>query len=147
MNGWSRTIRRSDGLGHVFGLNIQFNKELVTHLLDRYVDPVVAGNTKKKKADAAPKSQPGTGKTLPGVPSVKNTVTGVLGGVQKAVDGVGQALKDVTGKVGTGVQGVAGNVGGAVKGLLGGSQQGQAQPKSDGKTSAAGRLLDYLVGP
>jgi phospholipid/cholesterol/gamma-HCH transport system substrate-binding protein len=140
INGWSRTIRRSDGLGHVFGLRITFDKELITHLLDRYVTPSLPA---KKKSGAQSKGDlPKPAVTLPKLPKVgpipglPSAVNGILGGVQQAVDGVTKALGDTTGKA-------LDNTGKAVGGLLKGGD-GSGQQK---RTSDAGRLLDYLVGP
>jgi phospholipid/cholesterol/gamma-HCH transport system substrate-binding protein len=135
MNGWSRTIRRSDGLGHVFGLRITFDKELVTSLLDRYVTPVAKGGPTSKTGPrkVAPKL-PQLPK-LPKVPGLPPMVNGVIGGVQKAVDDVNKILGNTSGAVG-----------GVLKGITSGGDAAGGAPGGQ-KRSDAGRLLDYLVGP
>jgi phospholipid/cholesterol/gamma-HCH transport system substrate-binding protein len=127
VNGWSRTVRRSDGLGHVFGLRILFDKEIVTTLLQRYVDPYTkpkpAGSKRKDspvKAPSLPDLRPGHG-TVPQLPKV--TVPDVK---LPTVPDVLHATKDAVDKV------------------LGSVTHPSPQ-KSSG--SDAGRLLDYLINP
>ncbi|WP_205696484.1 MlaD family protein [Conexibacter sp. SYSU D00693] len=145
MNGWSRTIRRSDGLGHVFGLRILFNQDLLRHLIQRYAEPAAA----KKERGGREKPQPkGPIPALQPTPTkVQDKVKDTVGGVKKGVDDLKKGLKDTTDKVQETVGGVLKGVQDVTKDLTDrltrpkGSPQPTQAPRSD-----VGRLIDYLVG-
>ncbi len=138
MDGWSKTIAKSDGLSHLFGLRIIFDKTLVTTLLDRYVGPS-APATKAKSPPNAPAQAKAPSVTGPKLPQIKRPVVPKTG-----IPALDQALEDVTGTVDGALPKVNDVIGRTGKALTGpGSSRGTApSPGSD-----AGTLFNYLVGP
>lgn len=122
MDGWSRTIQKSDGLGHIFGLRIIFDKTLLSTLVDRYVGPSIApvkGRKAPAKAPSAPllKTPP---ITLPKpLKPVANTITTVVSSVDNALSTIQSTVSSVLGR-------------------------NKSAVGDGGDTNA---LLNYLVGP
>lgn len=150
MNGWARTISKSDGLGHLFGLRILFDKTLVTTLVDRYISPnLPAAKTEQAKATPGAKkpSNPVAdllpkGTNAPKVPEIKLPKTGIEP-LDKALQDVGGAVNGLLPKVG-------GALGKVTSGLTGGSGSRAApapKPTASSAGSDVGALFDYLVGP
>lgn len=138
VNGWSRTVRRSDGLGHTFGLRILFDRYTVEHLLQRYVDPVA----ERKAGRKAPKAKGPIPllKERPGASPVK--VPEVADRIKKGLDDVGKALDGATAPVKKAADGVTKGLGEVTRGVT----EGLRGRKADPQRSDASRLLDYLVG-
>lgn len=142
MNGWTRTIAKSDGLGHIFGLRIQVAKTTLTSVLDRYVTPLppaakakqapAAGKTPKLLGDLRPAAKPTVPKLVPRLPKLGiPALDDALKQVGSAVDGVVPSVQGALGKV-TG-------------GLIGKRTSGPSPTADAG--SDVGALFDYLVGP
>lgn len=153
VNGWARTIRRSDGLGHVFGLRVLIGADAVQHLLERYVDPVAS---KKKGGRQAPKpkgkipllqEKPSQPLKLPKVPEVVDKVKKTLDDVGKTVKGVTDELGKTVDGVTKGLDGVTKGLGDVTRGLGEGLKGGLLKKRGEApRQSDASRLLDYLVG-
>lgn len=144
MNGWSRTIAKSDGLSHLFGLRIIFDQTLVTSVVDRFVGPNLPGAKAKAKPAAKRPTDPVT-KLLdeakkPKLPTVKVPAVPKTG-----ISAVDKALEDVGGAVNSIAPGVQGALDRTRKGLAGNGGSRAAQPSNAG--SDVGTLFDYLVGP
>ncbi|MCW3017378.1 MAG: organic solvent transporter substrate-binding protein [Solirubrobacterales bacterium] len=143
MNGWSRTIAKSDGLGHLFGLRILFDKTLVTSVIDRYVGPSLPA-TKAKTTPAKAPSNP-VKDLLPNLTKPKLPTVKVPAVPKTGIAAVDKALEDVGGAVNGLLPGLTGALGRTADGLTGKGTSRAAQPTSAG--SDVGALFDYLVGP
>jgi virulence factor Mce-like protein len=136
MNGWARTIAKSDGLGHLFGLRIMVDKVTAQTVVDRYITPSLPGATKAKATPAKAPSGPVTDakRKLPAVtvPAVPKT----------GIAPVDKALEDVGGAVSGLLPGLGDALG---KTLTGSGSSRAAEPTSAG--TDVGALFDYLVGP
>lgn len=142
MDGWSRTIAKSDGLSHLFGMRIIFDKTLATTLLERYVGPSLpATKAKDNPAKATPKP---TSK-LPAVKAPKLPAIKVPKVPKTGIPAIDKALEDATGTVNGVVGGLDGALGKTRKGLIGGGSSRSAAPSTRG--SDVGTLFNYLVGP
>jgi phospholipid/cholesterol/gamma-HCH transport system substrate-binding protein len=148
MNGWSRTIAKSDGLGHIFGLRILIDKTLMTTVIDRYISPNLPTATKAKQATPAQAKKPSNpvadllpkGTAAPKPPEVKLPKTGIEP-LDKALQDVGGAVNGLLPKVGE----TLGKVTGALTGKSG--QRAEPKPTATSTGSDVGALFDYLVGP
>ncbi|HYF27355.1 MAG TPA: MlaD family protein [Baekduia sp.] len=133
MNGWSRTIRRSDGLGHVFGLRIEVGQRQLQHVIDRYVTPNTKAKRRKERTERPAATEPVT----TDVPKAVDRVRKGLEDVKRTLDGATKPVQEVVGGVTKGLQDVS-------RGITDGlrrKEQDQQRGRSDAK-----RLLDYLVG-
>ena len=134
MNGWSRTIRRSDGLGHMFGLRILVGDDAVKTLLERYIDPATGKKRTTRKK--------GRGPLQSDRPAAPVKVPEVVDRVKKSLDDVRKSLDGVTAPLQGTLDGVTKGLGEVTRGLDQGLRGGKTSPKQ----SDASRLLDYLVG-
>lgn len=132
MTGWSRTIAKSDGLGHLFGLRIMVDKVTASVVVDRYITPFLpkskANQTLAKAAPQKATSEPRKPAARPQLPVVPKTG---IGAVDKALEDVGGAVNGLLPGLG--------------RTLTGNGSSRTAEPTSAG--SDVGALFDYLVGP
>lgn len=138
MNGWSNTISKSDGLGHLFGLRVEVDKVTAKTVVDRYLAPFLT--PAKTTAKRAPKqTQAARPAPVPKLPAIKlpHIPTTGIPAIDKALKGAAGAVDGVT-------SGVDALLGKTARGLLAPGAS-RATPPTGG--SDAGTLLDYLVGP
>lgn len=152
MNGWSRTIRQADGLGHVFRIQALVNVDTIRSALSTYSNLLHPESQTRRHAAHRPAhtapsqgSAPGStgGGSAPAGP-VKKAVDNVAGALQNTLGGVGNAAKGVLGGAGRAVDGAVKGVGGAVQHLLGGQKPGGSDERNSGNVL---QLFDYLFAP
>ncbi len=158
---WALGLKARDAYGHMVGGNMSVDLSVLTSALQYYTNGVLAPAAKRA---AKPKAQPQAAlppaittavtKVLAGAPTttitkVKQLLTGVLGGVGKAVTPTVNAVVGAVQKVTSGVLGGVTNALGKLN--LGGQSSappsgGSSQSADQSQSGAVKQLLNFLLG-
>lgn len=154
---WARVTQRSDGLGHLFGVEVTVNEDTVKVIVDR----VLSADAKERHRSPAKPSRPAQvapaparRPAIPGIPNVEKLVCKTVDGVSKLVPGeVGRhtpAPVREAGRLvcpdGNGGPATPPNIGDILDNPLGSNGVPQVpKPPADGSSDAQA-LMDYIFG-